>query len=166
MNITETTKTSQWLLFVFTLPSGKASERVQVWRKLQKFGAIPFRNAGYLLPNSSENQERFEWAAKAVRSSSGEASLLEIARVSDLSAAAVQDLFRDARSPDFEELIEEMRAVKASADNGPAQILRFRKRLDEITGIDFFRSPLREKAETMLTNLEWPQDVKTAPAKR
>jgi hypothetical protein len=46
-----------------------ASERVQVWRKLQRFGSIPFRNAGSLLPNTLENQERFEWLAAAIRAS-------------------------------------------------------------------------------------------------
>ena len=50
----------KWLLLVFTLPTSKASERVQIWRKLQRFGSIPFRNAGSLLPNTPDNQERFD----------------------------------------------------------------------------------------------------------
>ena len=56
---------SPWLLLVFTLPSNKASERVGIWRKLQKFGSIQLRNAGYMLPNNPVNQERFEWLATA-----------------------------------------------------------------------------------------------------
>ena len=63
---------------VFTLPSTKASERVQVWRKLQKFGCVAFRNAGYLLPNTPENRERLTWLSERVRSSKGEASVVEI----------------------------------------------------------------------------------------
>src|SRR5258708_40121094 len=105
MNITATVP--PWLMMVFSLPSAKASERVQVWRKLQKFGAIPFRNAGYLLPNTPENQERLAWATTAVRSHGGDASALEVQTVSDLPARALQELFREARTPDLTALIDE-----------------------------------------------------------
>jgi RIO-like serine/threonine protein kinase len=61
-----------------SLPTSKAGERVQMWRKLQRFGSIPFRNAGSLLPNTPANQERFEWVATAIRASKREASILQI----------------------------------------------------------------------------------------
>jgi hypothetical protein len=48
MNVTSRWEGSPWLLLVFTLPSSKASERVGIWRKLQKFGSIPLRNSGYI----------------------------------------------------------------------------------------------------------------------
>ena len=143
MSITHYLDRSPWVLLVFTLPSGRASERVQIWRKLQKFGAIPFRNAGYLLPNTPENQERFAWVRTAVRSHDGEASALEVQTVSDLPTTAVQELFREARSPDLNALIDDMQKFKGPA-TGPAQVVRFRRRLDEIAAIDFFVSPLRK----------------------
>ncbi|HEX7961110.1 MAG TPA: hypothetical protein VF493_14390 [Terriglobales bacterium] len=52
-----------WLLLVFSLPTAKASERVGVWRKLQRYGAIALPASGYVLPNNAINQERFEWLA-------------------------------------------------------------------------------------------------------
>jgi DNA-binding beta-propeller fold protein YncE len=96
MNITGMNEDSRWLLLVFTLPTRKASERVQIWRKLQRFGSIPFRNAGSLLPNTTENQERFEWLATAVRASKGEASILQIQAIDDMSSDSLQDQFRKA----------------------------------------------------------------------
>src|ERR1700729_699985 len=97
MTITAMQEDGPWLLLVFTLPTSKASERVQIWRKLQRFGAIAFRNAGSLLPNTPENQERFEWLARTIRASLGEASILQIQAIDDLPAQALQGQFRNAR---------------------------------------------------------------------
>src|ERR1700722_3766286 len=106
---------SPWLLLVFTLPSNKASERVGIWRKLQKFGSIQLRNAGYLLPNNPVNQERFEWLAAAVRSFEGEASILQVQAIDDLTPRALQEQFRQARTPDYEALIKEAKKLKPVA---------------------------------------------------
>jgi hypothetical protein len=154
MNITAMREDSKWILLVFTLPTSKASERVQMWRKLQRFGSIPFRNAGSLLPNTPENQERFEWLASAIRSSKGEASILQIQAIDDVSSGALQDQFRKARAPDYMELIKDLQKLKPSAKGPSAQVLRLRRRFEEIVAIDFFTSPLRRKAEEALVQAE------------
>lgn len=166
MNITDKMTGAPWLLFVFSLPSGRASERMQLWRKLQKFGVIPFRNSGYLLPNNPENQERFAWAASTIRSHDGEASSLEIAAISDLSNGAVQELFQDARQQDFRVLLGEIAEISEALEPGSAQIVRLRRRLEEIVAIDFFESPLRKKAEAALTRLETPVQEKRMATRR
>jgi hypothetical protein len=145
---------SKWLLLVFTLPTSKASERVQMWRKLQRFGSIPFRNAGSLLPNTPENQERFEWLAAAIRASKGEASILQVQEVDDMSSGALQDQFRKARAADYTELIKDLQKLKSSAKGPSPQVLRLRRRFEEIVAIDFFASPSRRKAEEALAQAE------------
>jgi hypothetical protein len=154
MNITAMREDSKWLLLVFTLPTSKASERVQMWRKLQRFGSIPFRNAGSLLPNTPENQERFEWLAAAIRASKGEASILQVQEIDDLSSGALQDQFRKARTADYTELIKDLQKLKSSAKGPSPQVLRLRRRFEEITAIDFFTSPSRRKAEEALAQAE------------
>jgi hypothetical protein len=67
MNITNDAKSAPWLLLIFSLPSTRASERVGIWRKLQKYGALALRKSGYMLPTTPVNQERFEWLATAIR---------------------------------------------------------------------------------------------------
>jgi hypothetical protein len=148
------TEDSKWLLLVFTLPTSKASERVQIWRKLQRFGSIPFRKAGSLLPNTPENQERFEWLATAVRASKGEASILRIQAIDDVSSDSLQDQFRKVRAEDYAELIKDLQKLKPSAKGPSAQVLRLRRRFEEIVAIDFFTSPLRKKAEEILFQSE------------
>jgi hypothetical protein len=44
-----------WLLLVFSLAKNGASLRVTVWRKLQRYGALPLGNSGYFLPNTEGN---------------------------------------------------------------------------------------------------------------
>jgi hypothetical protein len=145
---------SKWLLLVFTLPTSKATERVQMWRKLQKFGSIPFRNAGSLLPNTLENQERFEWLATAIRASKGEASILQIQAIDDVSSEALQDQFRKARAADYTELIKDLQKLKPSSKGPSAQVLRLKRRFEEIVAIDFFANPLQSKAEQALAEAE------------
>jgi hypothetical protein len=154
MNITVMSEDSKWLLLVFTLPTSKATERVQMWRKLQRFGSIPFRNAGSLLPNTPENQERFEWLATAIRASKGEASILQIQAIDDVSSEALQAQFRKARAADYTELLKDLQKLKPSAKGPSAQVLRLKRRFEEIVAIDFFTNPLRSKAEQALAEAE------------
>jgi hypothetical protein len=150
MNITVS---PPWLLMVFSLPSAKASERVQVWRKLQKFGCVPFRNAGYLLPNTPENRERLIWVSQTVRASSGEASVVEVASVDDLSETALRDLFRRARDVDYAALAEELKKQKSKSGPSPAQLGRLHKRFEEILGMDFFEAKQRAAVQILLDQL-------------
>lgn len=159
MTITSSLEAPPWLLLVFTLPSTKASERVQIWRKLQRFGSIPFRNAGYILPNDPLHQERFEWVATAVRGHGGEASVLQIQAIDDTSPAQQEEAFRKARTADYSALIEEAGKLK------PSGVPRLRRRYEEIVAIDFFGSPLRSKAAEVLARAERPETTAIAPAK-
>jgi hypothetical protein len=49
-----------WLFFLFNLPGKRASERVKVWRRLKKFGAIQLKSSAYVLPDESAHYERFQ----------------------------------------------------------------------------------------------------------
>ena len=154
MTLTKTIDDSPWLLLVFTLPASKASERVQIWRKLQKIGSIPFRNAGYMLPNTTEHLERFEWLATAIRGFKGDASILQIQSVDDLPIGKIKEQFREARAADYAALLEEIGKLKPSGAGKTSQSGRWRKRFEEIALIDFFQSPLRASVEEAIAKVE------------
>jgi hypothetical protein len=156
MVITMDVDTTPWLLLIFTLPSKKASQRVGVWRKLQKYGTLPLRNSGYILPNTPSNQERFEWVASAIRGFKGEASVLQIQGIDDLSPEVLKEQFRAARKPDYAALVSEVQQLKSSEQGFSTQLTRLKRRLEEITEIDFFDCPLRAKAEEALYKAEHP----------
>src|SRR5260370_11908758 len=97
-----------WILLVFSLAKRGASLRVTVWRKLQRHGALPLGNSGYFLPNTEENRERFEWLATAVRTESGEASVLEVQSIDNCSFEQIEPRFFDARAGGYRELLTEL----------------------------------------------------------
>jgi hypothetical protein len=144
---------SDWLLLLFTLPASQASKRVEVWRKLKRYGALTFRSSGYLLPDTPENHERFEWLAAAIRKYKGEASVAELFSIDDLPSADLKRLFVEARSKDYQELLRELKKTKRASGTLP----RLRRRLQEIAEIDFFGSPLRSRVETAISALENPK---------
>jgi hypothetical protein len=151
--VTEAQQTP-WLLLMFSLPTKQGSGRVEVWRKLKKYGALPLRTSGYLLPNTPENQERFEWLAAAIRKYSGQASVVQVQAMDDLPSEKLVQLFIQARSKDYEALTSEAKKLIRRNKKQPGEIARLRRRFQEITAIDFFNSPLHGRVEALLESAD------------
>ena len=133
-----------------------------VWRKLQRYGALPLGNSGYFLPNTEENRERFEWLATAVRTEGGEASVLEVQSIDNCSFAQMKQRFSDARAGDYRELLKDLRKPPASS-NLSSRITRLRQRFQDIVSIDFFGSPLREQVEHALNAMQTSKTKSARP---
>jgi hypothetical protein len=156
MDITPSQESARWLLLIFSLPSKKASQRVGIWRKLQKYGTLSLRNSGYVLPNMPMNQERLEWLATAIRGFKGEASVLQVQSIDDLPSDMLKERFRKEREPDYTALIREIQQLKPSEPGFSTRLARSKRRFAEIAEIDFFDSPLKAKAEEALYKAEHP----------
>jgi hypothetical protein len=146
---------SPWLLLVFSLARKSASLRVTVWRKLQRNGSLPLGNSGYLIPNSAENRERFEWLATTIRSSQGEASIVEVQSIDNCSRQQLIRSFTEARTRDYQGLLKDLRGISRSKSS--MAIARLRQRFQEIAAIDFFGSPARRQVEHALKELQNPK---------
>jgi hypothetical protein len=145
-----------WLLLTFTLPTKRASQRVEVWRKLQRYGAVPLGNSGYLLPNDATNRERFEWLATAIRKYGGDASVVQVRSIDNLSTPQLVGRFAEARAREYQGLIRELRKFSSVSPHKRAsgRARRFRARFREIVEIDFFNSPLQKRVEQLLARAE------------
>jgi hypothetical protein len=143
-------------LLTFTLPTKRASQRVEVWRKLQRYGGVSLGNSGYLLPNNPMNQERFEWLAQAIRNYAGEASVVRVQSIDNLSTPQLVERFTKMRTLDYEELIREVQRLSSVARHKrpPGRISRLRERFREIVEIDFFGSPLQKRVEELLVQAD------------
>jgi hypothetical protein len=152
MHVTEQSRRlAPWLLLAFSLTKKGASLRVTVWRKLQAFGALAFGNSGYLLPSSPQNQERFEWLAAAIRSGKGEASVVKVQSIDNMSKTQLIRKFSEARRLDYADLMQGIRKITSGGSSRrPAVLSRLRRRFQEIAGIDFFDSPAKGEAERLL----------------
>jgi hypothetical protein len=156
MTVTKEEAAIPWLLLVFSLPARSASERVHVWRKLQRYGMLALRSSGYVLPNTAANQERMEWLSTAIRAYKGQASVVQVQGFDDLSLEHLKQLFVEARSRDYQKLLHEAKKVLAlSPSRRPGgRLNRIRRRFRELQDIDFFGSPLRAKVENLLAQAE------------
>jgi hypothetical protein len=145
-------KQPAWLLLVFTLPAKRASKRVEVWRKLQRYGTVALGNSGYLLPCETSNEERFQWLATAIRKYGGEASVVGVESIDNLSAAQLKGRFSEAREREYQELIQEIKGLSGEGTDrrNAARLGRLRNRFQEIVEIDFFDSPLQARVRELL----------------
>jgi len=156
-------KASPWLLLVFSLPAKRASQRVEIWRKLQRYGMVPLRSSGYLLPNTEMNQERMEWLAAAIRSYKGQASVVQAQAFDDLSPEQLKGLFIDARSRDYQRLLHDVKKFLALSPSprSAGHLKRIRRRFQELQEIDFFENPQRARVETMLDRADESEVTKS-----
>src|SRR5713101_157135 len=147
-----------WLLLVFSLPRKGASLRVAVWRKLRRYGALPLGNSGYLLPNNPDNRERLEWLATTIRTQQGQASVVDVESIDNLSGPQLVRRFSEARGQDYRELLKKIRDSLAGlpAKRSMARMARFRRRFQEIVSIDFFGNVLRDQVERQLNKMQSP----------
>ncbi len=156
MSISVKQTPTAWLLLVFTLPTAKASERVGVWRKLRRYGGVALPASGYVLPNNSMNQERFEWLATSIRSSKGQAAVAHVCSFDELRNEQIEHMFNEARTCDYQLLEKELKkfAKPRNHDRSDPSILRLKRRLQQIVEIDFFGSPIRARIEEAVHRLE------------
>jgi hypothetical protein len=89
---------ASWLFLLFNLPAKQSSGRVKVWRRLKKFGTVQLKTSTYVLPDEPVHYERFQWLAKEIVDTGGEATLVRVKDIEGMPHAAVIALFNDARS--------------------------------------------------------------------
>ena len=145
-------RVSGWLLLTFTLPTKRASQRVEVWRKLQRYGTVPLGNSGYLLPKDLSNEERFQWLATAIRKYGGEASVVHVESIDNMTTPQLIGRFAEARAKEYQELIRELHAFSSRREEGKGagRLNRLRNRFQEIVEVDFFDSPLQVRVREVL----------------
>src|SRR5215469_9271626 len=152
---------ASWLFLLFNLPAKHASERVKVWRRLKKFGAVQLKTSTYVLPDEPVHYERFQWLAKEIDDSGGEATLVRVKDIEGMPYAAVVALFNEARARDYDEIVEtltrlikERKARKISADTFESEFEKVRRRFQEIQEIDYFQSARGEDLRALLQKAE------------
>ena len=150
---------SIWLLLLYALPTKRTSARVNLWRKLKKFGAVPLKTSAYVLPDNPVHYERFQWLAKQVKDDGGDATLIRVAEIEGFPDDEMKGLFNQARAADYKELKTALqRSIgqsKKSKDTTMADELeRFQRWFNEIKEIDYFKSPAAHDAQMLLQRAE------------
>src|SRR6516164_3785409 len=162
-----------WLFLLFNLPAKQSSERVKVWRRLKKFGAVQLKTSTYVLPDEPIQYERFQWLAKEIVDTGGEATLVRVKDIEGMPYAAVVALFNEARARDYDEifepltrLIKDRNARKESRETFTNQLEKVRRRFQEIREIDYFQSSRGDDLKRLLRQAEAFESPKKKPETR
>jgi hypothetical protein len=164
---------TRWLLLIHQIPPKPDYFRVKIWRRLQRVGAVAIKNSVYVLPKTDQTLEDFQWIVREIAEGGGDASLCEAGFVEGLSDAQIEALFRAARDADYAAIADDARGVgkKRQHRDGDeedtrskleTEAARLRKRLAEVTAIDFFDSLGRQTAEGLVSSLEVAMRPETA----
>lgn len=144
-------QTQSWLVLVVSLPREPSSLRVRAWRRLRALGALALKHGVWLLPASAESTEQFQWLAQEVQRDGGDATLLRVERVENLSDEEIVGRFRQAREADYRALGERYRRllrtlerVRRASERARAhdEAARLARELSRLREIDYFEAPV------------------------
>ncbi len=164
-SVTHPASEARWLLLIHQIPPKPDYFRVKIWRRLHNVGAVAIKNSVYALPNTDPAHEDFQWVVREIASGGGEAMVCEARLVEGLSDAEIVRLFQVARDRDYLEIAAEAKnlgGILRAASRGPGnrraevtnQLLRLKRRLAEISEIDFFEAQTRQDAEKKIASAE------------
>jgi hypothetical protein len=138
---------------------------VEIWRKLQRYGTVPLGNSGYLLPSNAVNEERFQWLATAIRKYGGDASIVDVQGIDNISTPQLIGRFAEARARDYQELIRELEKFSSLPVQKRAigRLSRLRSRFQEIVEIDFFDNPMQKRVGELLARADEARVAKRTP---
>lgn len=150
----------RWLLFVHQIPASPSNLRVRTWRRLQQIGALPLKQALYVLPDTPNAREDFEWLKTEIEGTGGQASVFAADMIDAWSNDALVDEFRRSRETSYKSLATDAeRLLKRVSRSASARVPRrtlqqLKDRLVAVERIDFFGSAGRDRAVALVQQLE------------
>ncbi|MBC8414483.1 chromate resistance protein [bacterium] len=151
VSIKSSTKPS-WILFFYTVPSKPVKNRIKLWRRLTRAGAVQLKGAVYVLPHNEEHYEICQWLMAEVAALGGEGDFVITDKFEMLSSNEIISFFKTQRASDYSALgnkINELEMKLSSVEKGSnvININNLRLQLDKllrefayIKDLDFFPS--------------------------
>src|SRR6201998_11690 len=106
-----------WLLLLVRLPATHKAERVAIWRKLKKSGAIQIQTSTYVLPDDPARYETFQWLSQEIRAAGGDATLIRAREIEGLPNQKLIELFNSTRAKEYAALRKWLRSQKNPGKN-------------------------------------------------
>src|SRR5512135_3610399 len=87
------TALQEWLLVFYSVPSKPVSNRMKIWRKLAKAGAVQLKGAVYVLPATDEHEEFLQWLLGEVKSMGGDGAFVKSSEIRSMDGTDIRELF-------------------------------------------------------------------------
>jgi hypothetical protein len=152
----------RWLLLVQQLPTRPVSVRIRVWRRLRHIGSVVLKNSVYVLPNTPDAREDFEWLCAEIRAAKGQATIMSADALTREQDEDIRDAFRAARDPEYDALARRARDVGKAAASARTRagaalgrsVRACRDELARLDRINFCGAPARAAAAAAVETLE------------
>jgi len=143
---------SRWILFFYSVPSRPVSNRMRIWRKLAKAGAVQMKGAVYMLPFNDEHYEFLQWLVSEIAGMKGEAAVVSIEKIDTMKDEEIIAFFDQQRAHDYKTLqksFDDIGRRLSSIQKGAKpqnvkgisdQFAKLQKEFEDIRRIDFFSS--------------------------
>lgn len=144
------------MLLLYSLPAHRNTQRVSVWRRFKKIGALPLTTSTYLLPDQPGHYEHFQWLTKLIRDSGGEATLVRVREIEGMPNEKLVDLFNEARDREYVAIGKALAGFARGRDltGHTDEVTKLTRQFRELRAIDFFNSQRGQEIEMQLQKLE------------
>jgi hypothetical protein len=154
----------RWLLLIYRIKAESSGHRTYAWRQLRQLGAVYLQQAVAVLPDRPELRAGLDRLGQRIRSSGGEASLLETTSPSETWEEELVARFNTARDAEYGEIIDSVDRFEdeirretrqerfrfAELEEGEADWEKLQRWFARLAGRDFFGAPARAEAEGAL----------------
>jgi hypothetical protein len=154
------------LLIFYSVPSHPVSNRMKIWRKLAKSGAVQLKGAVYILPATEEHEEFLQWLIGEVKSMGGDGAFVRSAEIRTMTDADIRLLFTQQADKEYHRLekaldilerkIQSIRKGTKSEEGRRLadQVAKFTKEFEGIAKRDFFNSSTGQPMKRRIQALE------------
>lgn len=160
----------EWLLIFYSVPSHPVSNRMMIWRKLSKAGAVQLKGAVYILPATEEHDEFLQWLIGEVKSMGGDGAFVRSAEIRSMDEADIRALFLKQSEQEYRKfeknlnaLERKVQSIMKGANKGEVGTLgeraaKLAKDLEDVHMRDFFSSPsggvMAKRMQALESNLK------------
>jgi hypothetical protein len=164
-----------FLLLLVGLPPTPSSLRVRVWRRLRALGAVALKRSAYLLPDTPERYEDFQWLAQEIEREGGEATLIRVRQIENMTSEDVLRLFHEPRNRDYRGLAGRYRKVLQALERKSAaatarvqeELVRLAREHQRVRDVDYFDAPggaeVRRLEEVIAMRARRPEQAREEP---
>lgn len=153
-----------WLFLIHQIPAKPTSFRARIRRRLDRVGAVPVKQAVYVMPASEQSNEDLTWIAKEITESGGDAVLISGRLLDGLTDDQAVALFQKARHEDYEKILAQAREImdtcRGISPDDPrlsdhrAVLRRLNRAFETASAIDFFPGPDQDRTGAFLSDMD------------
>ena len=107
----------RWTILVYRIPANPSRLRLQIWRKLQRTGALYLQNAACILPARPDLDENMQYIAAAIEELGGTAHLFTTTMPLPGADERIIAEFRGLADGHLEEIAARLDRIQAQLDS-------------------------------------------------